>query len=77
MPISRQQLLEQLAKLDRRYAELEEDIAQLAGQRGTDSLPARQAGKALQQRSKELSDLREIVLAYRTYLRVERDAVEA
>src|SRR3989338_153257 len=75
-----QKLLEQLAKLDRRYAELEEDIAQLAGQRGTGSLPAppaRQAGKALQQRSKELSDLREIVLAYRTYLRVERDAVEA
>src|SRR3989338_1775198 len=80
MPISRQQLIEQLAKLDRRYAELEEDIAQLAGQRGTDPLPAppaRQAGKVLQQRSKELSDMREIVLAYRTYLRVERDAVEA
>ena len=56
MPISRQQLLEQLAKLDRRYAELEEEIAQLAGQRGTDP-------KVLQQRSKELSDIREIVLA--------------
>src|SRR3989338_2192214 len=70
MLISRQKLLEQLAKLDRRYAALEEDIAQLASHRGTDP-------KVLQQRSKELSDIREIVLAYRTYLRVERDAVEA
>ncbi|MDP3703181.1 MAG: peptide chain release factor 1 [Candidatus Omnitrophota bacterium] len=70
MSISRSQLLEQLAKLDRRYAELEEEIAVLFGQRGTDP-------KGLQQRSKELSDLREIVLTYRTVQRVERDAMEA
>ena len=70
MPISRQQLLEQLAKLDRRYTELEQEVAALASQRGADP-------KAYQQRSKELSDLREIVLMYRTYQRVERDAAEA
>ena len=70
MPLSRQQLLEQLAKLDRRYAELEQEVAALAGRGGAEA-------KAYQQRSKELSDLREIVLTYRTYQRIERDAVEA
>jgi len=63
-------LLDQLAKLDRRYAELEQEVATLAGQQGADP-------KTYQQHSKELSDLREIVLTYRTYQRIERDAVEA
>jgi len=70
MPLSDAQLLEQLSKLDRRYTELEEQVAAHAAKSGADP-------KAYQQLSKEFSDLREIVLAYRTYQRVERDALEA
>ena len=69
MQIPRQQLLEQLAQLERRYTELEHQAAAHAGQQSDP--------KAYQQISKELSDLREIVMTYRTYLRVERDAAEA
>ncbi|MBI4341564.1 MAG: PCRF domain-containing protein, partial [Candidatus Omnitrophica bacterium] len=80
MSMSRQQLLDQLAQMERRYAELEEQLAAEAGRPSTDPLPAppaRQAGKQYQQLSKELSDLRETVFAYRTYQRLERDAAEA
>ena len=68
MPLSREQLLERLALLDRRYTELEHAAAAQAG--GGDP-------KGYQQISKELSDLRELVLTYRTLRRVERDAEEA
>ena len=83
MQIPPQQLLEQLAQLERRYMELEHQAASQAAERHGDALPAprseaaRQAGKVYQQVSKELSDLREIVMSYRTYLRIERDAAEA
>jgi len=65
----RHQLLDQLAQLDRRYAELERRAAESAGTRGDP-----QAYQAL---AKELSELRDIVTTYRTYLRIERDAAEA
>ena len=67
--IPRQQFLDQLAQLERRYTELEQRLAELAGS-GSDP----QAYQAL---SKELSELRDTVTAYRTYLRIEREAVEA
>ena len=70
MALSPQQLLEQLAQLERRYAALEQQVAAQASHVGSDP-------KAYQQLSKELSDLRELVMAFRTYQRVERDAVEA
>ena len=69
MQIPQKQLLEQLAALDRRVAELEQQLAdQAAG--GNDP----QAYQAL---SKERSGLRDIVTAYRTYVRIEREAAEA
>jgi len=68
MPLSRQQLLEQLALLERRYTELESQVAALASSGDP---------KTYQPLAKELSDLREIVMTYRTYQRVERDAREA
>lgn len=70
MQLSREQLLEQLAQLDDRYTELEQLLAGQAGQSPGDP-------KAYQQLSKELSSLREIVLIYRTYFRIERDVQEA
>ncbi len=69
MKPSPQQLLEQLSRLAQRYADIEQ---QLAAQASSQPDP-----KAYQQRSKELSDLREIVTTYRTYLRIEREAAEA
>ena len=69
MQIPREQLLEQLAGLEQRYTDLEQQAASSAGNRSDP--------KAYQQFAKELSDLRDIVTAYRTCLRVERDAVEA
>ena len=69
MPHSSQQLLEQIGQLDRRYTELEQHVAEQAAQRSDP-----QAYQAL---SKELSDLREVVTIYRTYLRIEREALEA
>jgi peptide chain release factor 1 len=69
MQLPRQQLLEQLAQLERRYTELEHRVAESAETQGDP--------KSYQQLSKELSDLREIVMTYRTYLRIERDAIEA
>ncbi|MBI3020761.1 MAG: peptide chain release factor 1 [Candidatus Omnitrophica bacterium] len=69
MPISRQELLEQLAQLERRYTALEAQAAAHAERQGE--------SQAYQRVAKELSDLREIVMTYRTYRSVERDAVEA
>ena len=69
MQVPRDQLLAQLAQLDRRYAELERQLADQAGSR-TDP-------RTYQAFAKELSELRDLVLAYRTYLRVGRDAEEA
>ena len=80
MQIPREQLLTQLAKLEQRYIEVEHQVAASAVDLSGDPLPApraRQAGQTYQSLSKELSDLREIVMAYRTYLRIERDALEA
>ena len=70
MPPSHQQLLDQLTHLERRYGELEQQLATQSGTSSTDP-------KAYQAMAKELSDLREIVMTYRTYQRVERDAAEA
>ncbi len=70
MQIPRQQLLQELTRLDQRYTALEQQAAVSAGQFG-------EAGKGYQELSKELSDLREPVTLYRTYLRMEREAAEA
>jgi peptide chain release factor 1 len=69
MQIPRQQLLEQLAALEDRYVELERQVADYAEHRNDP--------QAYQKLSRELSDLREIIMTYRTYLRVEHDAAEA
>ena len=69
MQIPQQQLLEQLTQLDRRYTELEQQVAESAS--------TQRDPQAYQTLTKELSDLRHIVMAYRTYLRIERDAAEA
>ena len=69
MQIPRQQLLEHLAGLERRYAELEQQVADYAA--------SRHDPQAYQQQAKELSDLRDIISAYRMYLRLEREAAEA
>ncbi|MBI3996136.1 MAG: peptide chain release factor 1 [Candidatus Omnitrophica bacterium] len=69
MQLPREQLLEQLAQLDRRYLDLERQLASSAG-----GQPDRQTYQTL---GKELSELRDIVLTYRTLLRVEYDAKEA
>ena len=70
MKISSQQLLEQLAALDRRYTELEQQVAEQASRRHADP-------QAYQQLAREFSDLRDLVMTYRTYLRVDRDGTEA
>mgnify|MGYP001594737814 CR=1 FL=1 len=69
MQIPRSQLLEHLAQLDRRYTELEGQLAEAAA-----AHPDPQAYQAL---SRELSELREIVGTYRTYLALDHDAAEA
>ena len=69
MQLPRQQLLEYAAQLERRYTELEQQVAETAGKPGEP--------RAYQQAAKELSDLREIVMTYRTCRSVERDAAEA
>src|SRR3989338_2209200 len=68
MKIPREQLLSAIAQLGRRYTELEHQAAELAGA---------QAGEAYQQAVNELSLLRDLVMTYRTYRLVERDAAEA
>ena len=63
------ELLAQFARLDRHYTELEQQVAEQAGNRSDP-----QAYQAL---ARELSDLRDLVMAYRTYLKIDRDASEA
>lgn len=70
MPLSSQQLLEQLTQLERHYTELEHRAASEAAQ-------AQGEAKSYHQISKELSELREIIMTYRTYLRIEQEAAEA
>ncbi len=69
MQISQQQLLEQLAQFERRYTQLEQQVTEQASRE--------RDPRVYQELGKELSDLREIVTAYRTYLRLERDVAEA
>ncbi len=69
MSISRQQLLEALSQVDRRYRSLEEQAAASASQA--------QPGKAYHEVLRELADLRELVTAFREFERLERDAAEA
>ena len=79
MPLSREQLLWQLAAREQRYAALEEQLAaQAPYQTGTGQAGQAHADpKGYQQLAKELSGLRELVSLYRTYRRVEQDAQEA
>ncbi len=87
LSISRQQLLEELARVERRYIELERQATEPAaapGQAPESPEAIRRAAPAARgtagQASKtyqELADLRELVMGYRTYLRIEREAVEA
>jgi len=67
MIIPKEQLLARLASMDRRYRELEQQLVAGAAQPASD----------YQQWSKELTQLREFVTGYRTYLRIERDIEEA
>ena len=69
MHISREQLLEELARIEQRYSQLEQQVAESSGTRSDP--------QAYQQLSKALSDLRETAMAYRTYLKIEREAAEA
>ncbi|MBI3324176.1 MAG: peptide chain release factor 1 [Candidatus Omnitrophica bacterium] len=66
--LSREKFLEQLIQLERRYTELEERAAALASQ--PDSPDYKQV-------SKELAQLKEFALAFRTYQRIEEDIREA
>jgi len=70
MQLPPDQLLDRLAQLDRRYAELEQQLTRDAGGGRADP-------KAYQDRSRELADLREIVTTYRTYRRIGAEADEA
>jgi len=72
MKISREQLIRQLSELERRYAELEEQAAVSAS---VDS--GTRDAAAYRQLSKELSDLREIAMNFRTFQRIEREVQEA
>ena len=69
MRVPPQELLAQVARLDQRYAELEQQVA--------DQATSRTDPQAYQALARELSDLRDSVMAYRTYLKIERDAQEA
>ncbi len=69
MPLPRQHLLDQLARLDERYTALERQVA--------DAAANPRDAQAYQRPAKELADLRELVTRYRTYQRLERDAQEA
>ena len=69
MQRSPQQLLDQVAQLERGYAALEQQLA--------DAAAAHADPQAYQQLSRELADLRDLVADYRTYQRLEREAAEA
>lgn len=68
MNLPRDQFLVHLQALDQRYTELEGQLAELA---------SRHDSSEYQQLSKELAKLKELVLTFRTYQRVERDAEES
>ena len=68
MLLPREQFLAHLQQLDRRYTELEEHLVQLASQPDSQDY---------QQDSKELTQLKELVLTFRTYQRIEREVREA
>ena len=68
MQLTRKQLLEQVAILEQRSTEMEHRLAAEAEQHDP---------KAYQHLSKELSELRDMVMTFRTYQRVEREAEEA
>lgn len=68
MMLPRDKFLAQLAHFDHRYQELEEQVARLATQ------PDSQEYKQL---SKELAQLKDFVLDFRTYQRIEKDIGEA
>lgn len=68
MALPREQFFAQLAQRDRRYTELEEQLARSAPQ--ADS-------KAYQQLSKELSELKDLVTTFRTHQRLEQEIAEA
>ncbi len=70
MQIPKQQLLDQLAQLDVRYGQLEGELVSQSSSRQSDP-------KSFQSLTRELSELREVVSGYRTYLRLEREANEA
>ena len=68
MNLPRDQFLAHLTELDLRYTDLEHRVAQLATQ--PDS-------QEYQQLSKELAQLKDVVMTFRTYQRIERDVQEA
>ncbi|MBI3088544.1 MAG: peptide chain release factor 1 [Candidatus Omnitrophica bacterium] len=68
MNLPRDQFLAHLEELDDRYTQLEEQVASHA---------SRPDAAEYQRLSKELAGLKETVLTFRTYQRIERDAQEA
>ncbi len=68
MNLPRGQFLAHLAELDRRYTDLEQQAAQLAVQPDSQDY---------QRLAKELSRLKELVMIFRTYQRIEADVQEA
>ena len=69
MAVSHPRLLEQLAQLEQRYTVLEQRAAEEAGDP--------RDPQAYQRLAKELSELRDVVMTYRTYQALEREAAEA
>ncbi|MBI3319544.1 MAG: peptide chain release factor 1 [Candidatus Omnitrophica bacterium] len=67
MNLPRDQFLAHLAELDHRYTELEHQLAQQANQPQTEGY---------QRLSKELTKLKDLVLAFRTHQRIEREVQE-
>ena len=67
MALPREPLLNQLRQRERRYVELEQRVAQLASASNTPEY---------QQLSKELAQLKELVMLVRTYQRIEREVLE-
>lgn len=66
--LPRAQLLNQLIQREQRYTELEQRLAQLASTPGA---------AEYQQLSKELTQLKELVMLFRAYQRIEREVHEA
>lgn len=68
MTLPRDQFLAHLAELDRRYTDVEQQAAALAAQPDSPDY---------QRLAKELSRLKELVMTFRTYQRIQADAQEA